>query len=181
MPMIVSKTGKPFKLTGRFLRRLVLTVALSGLTYGMSTSAAMALSSTEAGTVVAVLEQLAAETGETVFYDEEAADEWFDMDAESSQHIAGAGFTRQSWKLAFDATMTGFIASIPEREFDQITEDFVTKIGEIAQMTESQKQEAMDALRAEFGKLHEVRNAGVAHISAVGPHMQRLRRVVLQR
>ncbi|HWK67971.1 MAG TPA: hypothetical protein VNS34_23860 [Rhizobiaceae bacterium] len=153
---------------------------LSSLIYCFSAEPAMALDAREVQAVVTVLEKLASETGDTVYYDDEAAEQWFEIDDESSQLIPAAGFTRASWKEAFDQTMTGFIASIPDAEFEQMMEDFIDKIAEIARMTPEQKQTAAEGLRAERGKFDAIRNRGAKYKAVIIPYAERLRKIALQ-
>lgn len=161
--------------------RISLTAAmLSALIYYFLVGTAGALDARDVQAIVTVLEKLASETGDTVYYDDEAAEEWFDIDDESSQLIPAAGFTRASWKEAFDQTMTGFIATIPNAEFEQMMEDFIDKIAEMARMTPEQKQEATDALRAERGHFDAIRERGAKYKDAVIPYAQRLRKIALQ-
>lgn len=138
---------------------------------------ARALDARDVEAVVTVLEKLAAETGNSVFYDEAAAEEWFELDDGSSQIIPAAGFSRESWKTAFDRTITGFIASIPEAEFEQIFGEFIDKIAEAGKLTAQQKQEAASMLRAEMGQLDAVRKQGAPYEAVVDPFGKRLRRL----
>lgn len=171
----ISRSG----LRRRIGRISFTATVLSSLIYYLAAQPAMALDTREVQAVVAVLEQLASETGDTVYYDDEAAEEWFEIDDESSQLIPAAGFTRASWKEAFDQTMTGFIASIPDAEFEQMMEEFIDKIAEIARMTPEQKQAAAEGLRAERGKFDAVRKQGAEYRAIVIPYAERLRKIAM--
>lgn len=138
---------------------------------------ARALDAREVEAVVTVLEKLASETGRSVFHDEDAAEEWFELDDESSRIIPAAGFSRETWKTAFDSTMTGFIASIPEAEFERMFGEFVDRIAEAGRLTAQQKQEAASILRAEMGWLDTFREQGARYEAVVGPFGGRLRRL----
>ena len=164
--------------TGR-LSKLAALLLAAGV--ALQALPAAALDGREAGQVVAILEKLAAETGDGVYFDEEAAEEWFEIDEESSRLISGAGFTRATWKTAFDRTMTGFIASIPQAEMEKMMEDFMDAIGEVAKMTPGQKEEAMEMLRAEKGNLDSIRARGAEYREPVGPYVSRLRKVALHK
>lgn len=150
---------------------------------GMATYAlpAAALDSREAGQVVTILEKLVTETGSTVYYDAEAAEEWFQIDDEATGLIAAAGFTRQSWKTAFDQTMTGFIASIPPSELEQLMADFINQFGEAAKMTPEQKAQAASLMGAEMGHFDGIRARGAKYQEFVSPYTPRLRRITFQR
>jgi len=164
----------------RGLCRSLAIAMISTAFMGFATVGAAGLDSSEVQAVVTILEELSSETGDTVFYDEEAADEWFLIDDESSKRIPAAGFTRRAWKEAFDQTMTGFIASIPRSELEEMMEEFVNRIGEITNMTPEQKQEAADALRADIGKLDAIRERGAPYQDVVSPYAQRLRKIALE-
>lgn len=141
---------------------------------------AAALDNEEAGHVVAILEKLVTETGSTVYYDEEAAEEWFQIDDESSRLIPAAGFSRTAWKTAFDQTMTGFIAAIPQSELEQMMEDFINQFGEVAKMTPQQKEEAANLLGAQMGQFDEIRARGSPYRDVVRPYAQRLKKIALR-
>lgn len=146
---------------------------------GLAATPAAALDAREVEAVVAILERLSSETEKTVFYDEEAAQEWFEIDDEASQIIPAAGFTDASWKEAFDGTMTGFIASIPEAELEAMMEEFVNGIAEAAKMTPQQKEEARKMLHAELGRFEEIRALGAQYRGVVAPYAPRLRKLSL--
>lgn len=156
-------------------KRLYKVSAAAGLLFGLAVTTAAALETREAEAVVTILERLSAETGKTVFYDEEAAQEWFEIDDESSQRIPAAGFTQDSWKEAFDQTMMGFIASIPQAELEQMMEEFADKIGELGKMTAEQKQAATEMLRAQMGNFDTIREQGARYRGAVTPYTERLK------
>lgn len=161
--------------------KVAAALLLSAGLLGFSAGTAAALNTRDAQAVVTVLEKLAAETGGSVYYDEDAAQEWFEIDDESSQLIPAAGFTQSSWKEAFDQTMTGFIATIPQVELEQMINVFMEKIGELGKMTPQQKQEAAEALHAEMGKFDAIREAGARYQDIVSPYAQRLRKISLQK
>ncbi|MFC3209247.1 hypothetical protein [Aquamicrobium soli] len=164
------------------MRKLLSKAAVAAaFVLGLAVTDAAALDAREAGAVVTILEKLSAETGKTVFYDEEAAQEWFEIDDESSQLIPAAGFSDDTWKAAFDHTMMGFIASIPQAELEQMMEEFADKLGELGKMTPQQKQAAREMLRAEMGNFDAIREQGARYRSAVAPHAARLRLLSLQK
>lgn len=142
---------------------------------------AVALDAREAEKVVTVLEKLASKKGGSVYYDEDAAEEWYQIDAESSRLIPAAGFSQKGWKQAFDQTMTGFIASIPQAELEQTVAEFIDRISEAAKMTPQQKQEARAAFREEMGKFDAIRERGARYQDIVKPFGQRLREISLRK
>ncbi|PJR92489.1 hypothetical protein CN878_23690 [Ochrobactrum sp. 695/2009] len=153
------------------------------LTAGVSLQSlpAAALDDREAGQVVTILEKLVVESGSTVYYDEEAAEEWFQIDEGTTGLIAAAGFTRTTWKTAFDQTMTGFIASIPEAELEKLMDDFINQFGEATKMTPEQKAEAASLMGAEMGHFDGIRAKGAQYQDFVGPYAPRLRKITFQK
>ena len=65
-------------------------------------------------------------------YDEEEADRWFDEDAATGGRIAAAGFNRESWKEAVDATFRGYLATIPADVFAEQLAAPIAAAGELA-------------------------------------------------
>lgn len=150
-------------------------VIAAAFAFGLAATDTAALETREVEAVVTILERLSAETGKTVFFDEEAAQEWFEIDDESSQLIPAAGFTDASWKDAFDQTMAGFIATISPAELEKMMEEFADKLGEVAKMTTEQKQMVIEMLRAEMGNFDAIRERGAPYRSAVEPYAGRLK------
>lgn len=173
--MLLIGTCRPQK------RKWLSSILVSALLLGAAIVPAAALGAREVEKVVSILERLSTETGKTVFYDEDAAQEWFEIDDESSQLIPAAGFSNTLWKEAFDRTMMGFIATISPAEMEKMMEEFADAIGEVAKMTPQQKQEALNALRAETGKFDAVRKRGAPYRDIVKPFDQRLRNISLRK
>lgn len=165
----------------RMLATRLAIISAFAFACAIALSPARALETREVEAVVTVLEQLASETGDTVYYDEDAAEEWFEIDEDTSRLIPAAGFSRASWKTAFDRTMTGFIATIPRAEMELMMEEFTDRLGEIAKMTPEQKEEANAMLRAEMGTFEAVRARGAPYRGTVAPYAQRLRKLSLHR
>lgn len=177
--LLRRKTGHVAAVSSRRLPKLAALLVTAGVAlHALPTSA---LDSQEAGQVVTILERLVTETGGSVYFDEEAAEEWFQIDDETSRLIPAAGFTRTAWKTAFDQTMTGFIASIPQAEMEQMMEDFMDKIGEVAKMTPQQQEEAMELVRAEKGKFDGIRARGAEYQDFVSSYTFRLRKITFHR
>ncbi|KAB2680899.1 hypothetical protein [Brucella pseudintermedia] len=161
-------------MTGNLFHKSAVAAAIA---LGLSATSAAALEKREAEAVVAILERLSSETGKTVFYDEDAAQEWFEIDDESSQLIPAAGFSETRWKAAFDQTMTGFIASIPQAELEQLMEEFADKLGELGKMTPEQKKAATEMLRAQMGNFDVIREKGAPYRNVAAPYADRLKRL----
>ena len=155
--------------------RLVAILLVTGVLVGVSARTAEALDAREAQAVVTVLERLVDETGGSVFYDEDAAQDWFEADDDSSRHIQAAGFSEDTWKTAFDQTMMGFIASVPKRELDEMMEKFADRIGELSDMSAEQKKAANEMLRTQKEKIEVVREQGAQYAVIVAPHAVRLK------
>jgi hypothetical protein len=155
--------------------KLVTILFVAGALFGVAAETAEALDAREAQAVVTVLERLVEETGGSVFYDEDAAQDWFEADDGSSRYIQAAGFSEDSWKTAFDQTMMGFIASIPRPEVEQMMESLAYRIGEISDMSAEQKQAANEMLRTQKEKMEVVRQQGAQYAVIVAPHAVRLK------
>ncbi|MEO9337798.1 hypothetical protein ABFT80_10185 [Mesorhizobium sp. SB112] len=179
----IGQRSEPHRIDNRSPRGWLLTSTLTVFmaASGFLVTPAAALSVREAQAVVVVLEELTSETGDTVYYDEEAAEEWYQIDDETSQRIAAAGFTRETWKDAFDQTMLGFLASIPSSEFDQMFEEFVQKIDALVELTDEQKQEATNAWRDQTNSFEQFRKRGAKYAAVVSPYESRLRKLAFQR
>ncbi|MDQ0509610.1 hypothetical protein [Ancylobacter amanitiformis] len=167
---------------GRFiasgpLRRLAHTLPLAGLLAGMVALPALALDTRQAERVVAVLEELHEETGDTVYFDEQAALEWYERDERSSRHIAAAGFDRQSWKEAFDETLTGFLAAVPQADIDRMFAAFEDHLAATPQLTAREKRQAASIWEAQRSKLRSIRADGAQHATLVAPYVGRLKQI----
>jgi hypothetical protein len=138
---------------------------------------AAALESAEAEAVVTILEALSPERGEQVYYDEEAAGDWFDFDAETDARIPAAGFSRESWRTAYDETLTGLMATIPDAEFEAMYAASETRINASPALDESQKRQLVAEWREELGKARALRASGVQFREVVRPIASRLRRL----
>ncbi|WP_449257495.1 hypothetical protein [Bosea sp. (in: a-proteobacteria)] len=152
--------------------RLPRAVLAAICAFALSVAAAAALETREVEAVVTILERLSVETGRTVFYDERAAREWFEIDAESSRLIPAAGFGEASWKSAFDRTMTGFLAAIPQPELERMTRDFSGRLGK---MTPEHRQMATAMLREQVKHIDALREQGERYRPMVAPYAARLR------
>lgn len=155
----------------RWLIPIAAMVALALL----HSSPALAFSSREAGLVVEVLEELAGARGESVYYDEEAADDWYEFDSEESGLIPAAGFSRPSWREAYERTLKGLIALVPEDEFEEISRGLTEKIGRIDGLSDSQRAEIVAEMKQAAERLAGVRAEGAAYAEAVKPYEQRMR------
>ena len=159
-------------------RALLAGACLAGAWFAMAgTTPANGLEHREAQQVVAILEALHRETGRTVYFDEEAAGEWFEVDEESSRRITGAGFTSDGWKRAFDDTLTGFIAAVPEAEFDRLFDVFEEQLAALAHLSEEERQAARRVWQEQKVELRAIRAQGAAHIGAVQPYVARLKKL----
>lgn len=136
---------------------------------------ALALTQRDAGTVVEILEQLAPERGETVYYDDEAAADWLEFDRDGNGLIARAGFTASSWRSAYDSTLKGLIASIPEAEFDAIFANLDGNMAALPGLSDQQKTEIVAEMRTQMQKLRLLRTEGATYRDAVLPYLGRLR------
>jgi acylphosphatase len=154
------------------MRRAI--AALSAV-FLLAVTPAAALEPGQAEAVVGLLERLAPERAETVYYDEEAAIEWFDYDAETEGLIAAAGFTRQTWKMAFDETLKGYIATIPDAEVDAMFGGFEAHVSQLTNISDEDKQSLIHDWRLEMQGFNDLRVEGQQYASVVQPFAARLK------
>lgn len=138
-------------------------------------SYAVALESRQAAIVADVLETLAAERGEPVYFDDEAADDWHEFDADGYGLIPAAGFTRESWQVAYEQTMKGLMALMPQSEFDAMFGNVEEKVAALQGLTAEQKRELADDFMAEAERVKAYRAEGAPFAEAVRPVAGRLR------
>lgn len=132
---------------------------------------AMALTTDEAEAVVEIIEQLAAETGEGMVAD--AGEIFFDYDALGTNLIPAAGFDRESWVVAYDAVATGYMATIPQDQFDAIFEEPLAQL-EGSALPDDQKAMMREHVEELLAEAQAAREQGVVHAEAVRPLEGRL-------
>lgn len=180
-----AETARPWLRTSQGLRKLfwvtrhaLAIVFCAGAT--LASGPATALTSSEAASVVDLIEALQPQFGPFA-YDEEIVAEWFERDAEASGLITAAGFTEESWKAAVGETMRGFLAVVSEAELQGVFEELKTGIRKLGQLNDTQKEEAIESLDEEFEKMLAMRVEGGRFADVVRPLEERLREVVLTR
>lgn len=136
---------------------------------------ALALDGPAVAAVTEILEELAPERGESVYYDDQAAADWLEFDEESSGLIAAAGFSPQAWRAAYDSTLKGLIALIPQDEFDAVQAGAEEKIVAVPGLTDEQKREMIADWRTHAEQLRALRAEGAAYARTVQPFEARLR------
>lgn len=151
-------------------------MAIATLSLALTTSAS-ALTDQEAAEVVRLIEQLQPELG-PVAYDEEEAEIWFARDAVRERLIIKAGFTRQSWRAAFDATMRGYIAAIPEARIDALFREMRLRLEKAPRLTAEQRATAIEFVATERERLDALRAAGHPDAEVVRPFTARLSRLI---
>lgn len=160
--------------------RAALRLACLALTFVLPPAAAAALTAQDADRVVTVMERLQPEFG-SLAYDEEVADDWFARDAEAGGVIAKAGFTRESWRDALDATMRGYLANIPQGTVDTLFRELAERLSKAPKLTSEQKAEIAAFVQEERARMDRLRAEGGADAAAVRPYVERLRRLVPDR
>lgn len=138
--------------------------------------AALALTAREAESVVSILEKLKANDVQ-IAYDNEAADDWFERDAEEKKLITKAGFNQKTWKVAVDETMTGFFASIPEAEIKTLFDDLRKRVDSTSEMTAAQKTAMRELIAEQYKEILALRVQGKPFIGTITPLAVRLRKL----
>lgn len=146
-------------------------ILVAGLTGLALCGPAMALDPREAEAVVAILETLAYERGESVYMD--AAEDWFEFDRNGFGLITGAGFSLQSWTQAYDETLLGFAGGIAQAEIDaQIAQ---AEAGVAASpLSAEQKAVILADFMTQMDEVREATMQGQQYASVVAPVRGRL-------
>ncbi|WP_269930672.1 hypothetical protein [Aminobacter sp. HY435] len=137
---------------------------------------AMALTEDEVGTVTRILGELEPEFGK-IAYDETVADEWFEQDQENEGRIAKAGFTRESWKEALDATFMGYLATIPESQFEAEMTKIEARLETSSTMNAEQKTAMREIMNEQFAEIRALRESGRDYVDTVRPYADHLHAV----
>lgn len=143
---------------------------LAALIAGLATPA-LALTASEAEAVVGIVELMAEETGEGMVTD--AAEIFFDYDAMEANRIPAAGFSRESWVTAYEAVASGYMATLPQEEFDAIFAEPLARL-EASQLPEDQKTMLREHMEGLIAEAQETRQQGMAHAEVVRPLQDRL-------
>lgn len=138
---------------------------------------AAALTPDEAGRVVLVLETLQPDYG-TLAYDEAIADDWYERDSRDRRFIAAQGFDRARWKQALDATMRGYLATVPQAEIDALFAQMRARLGQAPRMSAEQRRTMNEWVDEQQADLARLRTEGAPDAVAVKPHVERLRRLL---
>jgi hypothetical protein len=149
-----------------FLGRILRTAAAGiGLALGL-TFPAGSLTVDEAQKVTALLVELSPDLG-AFAYDEEEADRWFDEDAATEGRIAAAGFTRESWKEAVDATFRGYLATIPADVFAKRLAEPMERLESSTGVSDDQKAEIRAWAEEQIAETQALRDEGDAYVDTV--------------
>lgn len=158
-------------------RRLAVGLTMAAMIFGGAlVPPAMALTEDEVGTVTRLLGELEPELGK-IAYDETTADEWFEKDADLDGRIAKAGFSRDDWKAAFDATYMGYLAMIPDSEITLKMAEIEARLEASATMNAGQKAAMREIMDEQFGKIRALRTEGADYIDTVRPYADHLHAV----
>lgn len=154
------------------LKRTLGGLLAASLALGTFVLPARALTMADVGKVVQLLGELEPELGRLA-YDEEEADQWFDDDAGLEGRIAKAGFSRESWKEALDATFRGYLATIPtdrlEAAFSGLTERL-----DASDLNDEQKVEMRSFVETKIAETRKLRAEGLQYVDVVQPYATKL-------
>ena len=156
-----------------FLKRhLAGGLLAASLALGALVLPARALTVDEVAKVVQLLGELEPELGRLA-YDDEEADQWFDDDAGGEGRIAKAGFDRESWKQALDATFRGYLATISAERFEATYSGMTEKL-ETSDLNDQQKAEMRSFIETKIAETRALRAEGARYVDAVQPYAARL-------
>lgn len=122
-----------------------------------------------ADTVVTLMETIIDESGEEVYHG--GGDVFFEADYNG--HITAAGFSQATWSVVFDEVVTGYMATIPQDEFDAIFREAVAAL-EASALTDEQKAEGRKDMVLVIAEAQQARESGMPHAQAVLPLADRL-------
>ncbi|MBN9335230.1 hypothetical protein [Devosia sp.] len=132
---------------------------------------ALALTAEEARAVVDIVEVMAAETGEGMVAD--AGDLYFDYDSLGANRIPAAGFSRESWAVAYDAVASGYMATLSQEDFDAVFAAPMAQL-EASALPEDQKTMLRDHIAGLVAEAQATRQQGMVHADVVRPLEDRL-------
>lgn len=151
---------------------LALAIAAAALFH---VSHALAFGSGDVAVAVDLLERLSPARGESVYYDEDAAADWYEFDQEESALIPAAGFSAESWRETYDNTLKGLIALIPQAEYEAIHAGIDEKVASIPGLTDEQKRDMIADWREHVARFDALREEGETYAQTVRPFSARLR------
>jgi len=161
----------------RRMLRQSLIAAIAGMSIALGlASPARSLTADEAEKVSILLVELSAELGDFA-YDEEEADRIFDEDEAMNGRIAAAGFTRDSWRTALDATFRGYLATIPNDRFSERLSVPMERLDSTLTLSDEQKAEIRASMEEKITEIQLLRAEGADHAEAVRPHAAALEAV----
>lgn len=140
---------------------------------------AHALTKQEAIVVVKLVQALSPEFGPLAF-DETAADDWFEADAQSDRRISRAGFTQESWKVALTATVNGYVATLPEAEFRAMLVTLRRNAEKRATLDAAQRRAMLEWVDEGILRLEAMRAEGAPHADLIRPLAPRLRKLMVE-
>jgi hypothetical protein len=153
-------------------RHIASRLLAASLALGALVLPARALTVDEVGKVVQLLGELEPELGRLA-YDDEEADRWFDDDANGEGRITKAGFDRESWKQALDATFRGYLATISAERFEA-TYSGMTERLETSDLNDEQKAEMRSFIETKIAETRALRAEGARYVDPVQPYAARL-------
>lgn len=161
-------------MTGVAMRYGILALAVGSLAY-LHVTVALALGHGDVVVVAELLEQLSPERGEAIYYDEQAADDWYEYDQENGGLIEAAGFGQDDWRDSYNKVLKGLIALIPASEFDAVHAGVKERVDALQGISDEDKRQLMDEMMERKAMMQALRSEGAAYVDAVRPFSRRLR------
>lgn len=160
------------KSIAHFMRLMVI-----GLPLLFAGGAAHALTQEQVATVIDIVEKLSPELG-TVAYDDDEADRWFEDDSGKDDLIGRAGFDQSGWKMVFDATITGFLATVPEQEFISLFDTIRQRVLAAKSLNVEHREMMLQEVDKQLALVGQLRTDGKPYASLVRPFSARLRKLL---
>ena len=156
-----------------FIQRILIAAIYGiGLALGL-TFPAKSLSPDEVEKVTILMVSLAPELGPFA-WDEEEADRLFDEDSSWNGEIAAAGFSRDNWRHALDATFKGYLATIPNDVFSRRLTEALDGFDNASHLSDAQKQELRGLIEEKIAEIQLLRAEGARYADLVRPHVAKL-------
>lgn len=135
---------------------------------------ALALDAGEAERVVGLMETLSSQMGLEVYH---GGGDAF-LEADHGGEIAAAGFSEARWLAGFDEVVSGYMASIPQGEFEAAFIEALALLDESA-LADDQKAMIRAEMDAHIALAQQTRRDGAAYVDAVRALKDRLDVLIL--
>lgn len=146
-----------------------------GLVAGL-VSPVLALDGREAEMVVGIMEALAADSGDSVYFG--GGPDLFEYDAVGEGLIPAAGLDENRWSVLHDEVVAGYMATIPQERFDAVFDAVLERLNANTTLSEEQKAIVREDMAPQISEAYAARKAGLAHAETMRPLASRMQALV---